>query len=89
MATALLNTVSADINAKNYTFKASGYSVKFDGFTVLYEESKEEDNEESGVLPPLVVGDPLKVKSLDGTQHFTQPPPRYTEASIILSLIHI
>ena len=76
MATALLNTVSADINAKNYTFKASGYSVKFDGFTVLYEESKEEDNEESGVLPPLVVGDPLKVKSLDGTQHFTQPPPR-------------
>ena len=82
MATALLNTVSADINAKNYTFKASGYSVKFDGFTVLYEESKEEDNEESGVLPPLVVGDPLKVKSLDGTQHFTQPPPRYTEASI-------
>ena len=86
MATALLNTVSADINAKNYTFKASGYSVKFDGFTVLYEESKEEDNEESGVLPPLVVGDPLKVKSLDGTQHFTQPPPRYTEASIIKAL---
>ena len=86
MATALLNTVSADINAKNYTIKASGYSVKFDGFTVLYEESKEEDNEESGVLPPLVVGDPLKVKSLDGTQHFTQPPPRYTEASIIKAL---
>ena len=60
--------------------------MKFDGFTVLYEESKEEDNEESGVLPPLVVGDPLKVKSLDGTQHFTQPPPRYTEASIIKAL---
>ncbi|MBC8569253.1 type I DNA topoisomerase [Zongyangia hominis] len=88
MANALLDTVSADISANNYTFKSSGYSVKFDGFTVLYEESKDgsEDSEESGVLPPLTVGDPLKVKSLDGSQHFTQPPPRYTEASIIKAL---
>lgn len=86
MATALLNTVSADIMANEYLFKASGYTVKFDGFTVLYEEGKDEESEEGGALPPLAEQDVLKVKSLDGNQHFTQPPPRYTEASLIKAL---
>ena len=86
MATALLNTVSADIMANDYLFKASGYTVKFDGFTVLYEEGKDEESEEGGALPPLAEQDVLKVKSLDGNQHFTQPPPRYTEASLIKAL---
>jgi DNA topoisomerase-1 len=90
MATALLDTVSVDIRAGAYLFKASGYTVKFDGYTVLYEESKEESAEgeegSSGALPPLEKGDDLKLKSLEGTQHFTQPPPRFTEASLIKTL---
>ena len=84
MATALLDTVSADIHAGDYLFKASGYSVKFDGFTVLYVEGKDEEEEDSGALPPLETGMVLKV--LDGNQHFTQPPARFTEASLIKTL---
>ncbi|MDY4963899.1 MAG: type I DNA topoisomerase [Ruminococcus callidus] len=86
MANAQLNTVSADITAGNCGFKASGYSVKFDGFTVLYEESKDTDAEDNKVLPPLEQGDVLKVRSLDGNQHFTQPPARYSEATLIKAL---
>ncbi len=86
MATALLDTVSADIHAGDYLFKASGYSVKFDGFTVLYVEGKDEEEEDSGALPPLETGMVLKVKTLDGNQHFTQPPARFTEASLIKTL---
>ena len=86
MASALLDTVSVDIEANTYNFKASGYSVKFDGFTVLYEEGKDEDDEEGGALPPIAKDDPLKVRSIDPSQHFTQPPARYTEASLIKAL---
>jgi DNA topoisomerase-1 len=86
MANALLDTVSAEIYANDYLFKASGYSVKFDGFTVLYEEGKDEEVEEEGKLPALTEGDILKLKSLLGNQHFTQPPPRFTEASLIKAL---
>ncbi len=86
MASALLDTVSVDIEANSYNFKASGYSVKFDGFTVLYEEGKDEDDEEGGALPPIAKDDPLKVRSIDPSQHFTQPPARYTEASLIKAL---
>ena len=87
MANCQLDTVSVDIAANNCLFRASGFSVKFDGFTKLYEEAKdtaaEEDNKE---LPPIAEGDVLKVKSLDGNQHFTQPPSRYTEATLIKTL---
>lgn len=86
MANAQLNTVSVDITAGNCGFKASGYSVKFEGFTVLYEETKDADAEDNKVLPPLEQGDLLKVKSLDGNQHFTQPPARYSEATLIKAL---
>ncbi len=86
MATALLDTVSADIVAGDYVFKASGFSVKFDGFTVLYEEGKDEETEDTAMLPPLEQGEVLKLRSLDPNQHFTQPPPRYTEASLIKAL---
>ncbi len=86
MATALLDTVSADILAGEYVFKASGFSVKFDGFTVLYEEGKDEETEDNAMLPPLEQGEVLKQRSLDANQHFTQPPPRYTEASLIKAL---
>lgn len=86
MANAELDTVSADIAAGDYLFKSSGYSVRFNGFTVLYEEGKDEETENGDMLPPLAVGDPLKLKSITGNQHFTQPPPRYTEASLIKAL---
>ncbi len=86
MANALLDTVSADIGAGAYTFKASGYSVKFDGFTVLYIEGKDEEESDTQTLPKLEEKMPLKPKSVEGNQHFTQPPARYTEASLIKAL---
>ncbi len=86
MANALYNTVAADIHAGDYLFKASGFSVKFDGFTVLYEESKDDAEDAGGKLPSIETGDKLRVKELRGNQHFTQPPARYTEASLIKTL---
>ncbi|MEG2143883.1 MAG: type I DNA topoisomerase, partial [Oscillospiraceae bacterium] len=86
MANALIDTVSVDIEADNYTFKASGFSVKFDGFTVLYEESTDEKEEKGRTLPVLTVGDVLSLIDIVKNQHFTQPPPRYTEASLIKAL---
>lgn len=86
MSNALMNTVSVDILANECNFKASGFSVKFDGFTVLYEETKDDSEEESSELPPIEKENTLKVKTLDGNQHFTQPPPRFTEASLIKTL---
>ena len=86
MANAQLNTVSVDITAADCGFKASGYSVKFDGFTVLYEEAKDTEAEDNKVLPPLEQGNVLKVREIGGNQHFTQPPARYSEASLIKAL---
>ena len=83
MANAEYNTVAADINAADYLFKASGFTVRFDGFTVLYVEGRDDEEEKEGALPPMEEGDPLKVASLAGSQHFTQPPARFTEASLI------
>jgi DNA topoisomerase-1 len=86
MANALLDTVSADIEANGCTFRASGYSVKFDGFMTLYVESVDSAEENKKMLPELKAEDKLKLKSIDGNQHFTQPPARYTEASLIKAL---
>ena len=83
MANALMDTVSVEIEANGVNLRATGYSVKFDGFTVLYEESKDE---EKSVLPEINEGDILKLKSIEGNQHFTQPPARYTEATLIKAL---
>lgn len=83
MANALMDTVSVEIEANGANLRATGYSVKFDGFTVLYEESKDE---EKSVLPEINEGDILKLKSIEGNQHFTQPPARYTEATLIKAL---
>ncbi len=82
MADCVLNTTAASVEANGCVFKASGFNVRFDGYTVLYEESKD-DSEESSLLPPLTKGETLELKSLDGLQHFTQPPARYTEATLI------
>ena len=86
MEVCVQNTVNADITAGDYLFKASGYSVKFDGFTVLYEEGKDEDSAEGGTLPEMKTGDKLKLKELTPNQHFTQPPARYTEPTLIKAL---
>lgn len=86
MAGARLDTVSVDIGANDCIFRASGYSVLFDGFTVLYNESSDTEKDSKKMLPPLKEGDKLKLKNISGNQHFTQPPPRYTEASLIKAL---
>lgn len=86
MANAQLNTVSVDIDANGCTFRATGYSVKFDGFMTLYVESTDGEESNKKMLPELKAEDKLKLKSIAGNQHFTQPPPRYTEASLIKAL---
>ncbi len=82
----IAHTVSADISAASYIFRASGYVVTFDGFTVLYEERSDEKEKKETSLPPLNEGDILKLKELTSLQKFTQPPPRYTEATLIKAL---
>ncbi|MCL2077408.1 MAG: type I DNA topoisomerase [Oscillospiraceae bacterium] len=91
MENAQLNTVSADITAGGCLFKANGYTVKFDGFMKLYVEESEnpdipENSGKGAALPALTKGETLKLEDLSGNQHFTQPPARYTEASLIKAL---
>lgn len=86
MSDQILDTVSVDISANEYQFKSSGFSVKFDGFTRLYQESRDDEAEKESVLPPLNVNDELKKVSVESAQHFTQPPARYTEATLIKAL---
>lgn len=87
MENCLQETVKVEIVAGDYTFTASGYTVKFDGFTALYEESKDDASSDSSApLPELKQGDTLRLKSILGNQHFTQPPARYTEASLTKAL---
>ncbi len=86
MAVCVQDTVNVTIEAGDYLFKASGYSVKFDGFTVLYEEGRDDDSENEVALPEMKVGDVLKLKELLANQHFTQPPARYTEPTLIKAL---
>lgn len=91
MASCVQNTVKADIQAVTEgkdgycVFTAAGYSIKFDGYTALYEESTDDEDSESK-LPELSENDKLKLKELKGNQHFTQPPARFTEASLIKAL---
>ena len=86
MANCVLNTTQANIKAGKYVFKASGFNVNFEGFTALYEETKEDEEKAGKDLPPLEEGMKLRVRELLPNQHFTQPPPRYTEASLIKTL---
>ena len=86
MAECIQKTTQAEIEANGYTFKASGYYVDFPGFTTLYIEGKDEAEEKSSQLPPLEKNMPVRCKELKKNQHFTQPPARYTEASLIKTL---
>ncbi len=86
MSDCIQKTTQAEISAKEYIFKASGYYVDFEGFTTLYVESKDTEEEKSTQLPPLEKDMPVKCKELKKNQHFTQPPARYTEALLIKAL---
>lgn len=86
MKDAIMNVMSVNIDAGKYNFKASGTSVDFAGFTLLYTEGKDTAEEKTPKLPPLEEGEELAVSSVDGNQHFTQPPMRYTEASLVKAL---
>lgn len=86
MSDAVLDMVSADISTGKYLVKASGSEVKFAGFMTLYVEGKDEAEEKSTKLPKLEEGQPLLLSKIDPQQHFTQPPPRYTEASLVKAM---
>lgn len=88
MESCVQETMKIEIDANGYTFNATGYTVKFDGFTALYEEKTDDTAKAAGEtpLPKVAQGDVLKLKSILGNQHFTQPPARYTEASLTKAL---
>ena len=86
MADCIQDTVSVSITAGDYLFRASGFRVSFDGFTALYEESTDDKQKKETALPSLEEGQTLKLRSLTADQKFTQPPPLYTEATLIHAL---
>ena len=92
MAPAVLDVTTVDISAGRFTFRATGSVVKFDGFMRVYTESRDTqvkspyDDEETGALPALTVGQDLDLIELLPKQHFTEPPPRYTEATLVKAL---
>ena len=93
MASAIIDQVSINItnDEENITFRSNGSSIKFPGMLAVYQETKEENNEENGndnsnLLPQLQEGDNLKLIKAEKNQHFTLPPPRYTEASLVKKL---
>jgi len=91
MMPAVYDTVGADIEAGQCLFRAQGATLKFKGFTAVYEESREEgepvpEQDQEGAIPMLEEGEVLTLVALDPKQHFTQPPPRFTEASLIKAL---
>ena len=83
MSDCVQNTVKIKILANNYIFNSSGCTPYFDGFTVLYTESRDEKEEKELALPELSEGSECKLKKLEPGQHFTEPPPRFTEASLV------
>jgi DNA topoisomerase-1 len=88
MESADLERTSVDIVAeaggRHIDLRASGQVIRFDGFLKLYQEGKDdEEDEDSGRLPPMCVGDPLTKEKIEASQHFTEPPPRFTEATLV------
>jgi DNA topoisomerase I len=93
MNPAVYDQTTVEISAKDYLFRASGRVLKFNGFLAVYEESTDEDakplepdDEQDITLPPLKQGEKLKLLDVTPRQHFTEPPPRYTEASLVKAL---
>lgn len=86
MSDAVYDTVAASIDAGAHTFKATGSTIKFAGFTILYVEGTDGEKEKEATLPELNAGDKPALSELIPEQHFTQPPSRYTEASLVKAL---
>ncbi|MEA4932828.1 MAG: type I DNA topoisomerase [Lawsonibacter sp.] len=87
MANAVYDSLSIEVENSGYMFRASHSTLKFSGFTAVYEESRDEEEEEKqSPLPDLKEGEPLNGKGMKRDQHFTQPPARYSEASLIRAL---
>ena len=88
MAPAVFDTINVDIDVNKYNFKASGQNLKFKGFMVLYVEGNDsnENDDENVMLPMLEAGQEVKKKKLNPKQSFTEPPARYTEASLVKEL---
>lgn len=86
MENALAEMTAADIDAAGHTFRASGSVIKFDGFMKVYIEGTDAEKQKETLLPPLRDGEKLGLKGLENKQHFTQPPPRYTEAGLVKAL---
>ena len=90
MIHATMDTVSVDLAAGNdHLFRASGSTIRHPGFMAVYMEGKDDESQDAGkekTLPPLEEGESLKLDELNTTQHFTEPPPRYTEASLVKTL---
>jgi len=84
MAEAVFDGVSADVQNGDYTFRATGSKLRFDGFLKVYQTASEED--EGNLLPELAVGERLDEKGVNAEQNFTQPPARFTEASLVKEL---
>lgn len=87
MAPAILDTVAVDLTQNDIKFRANGQTIKFKGFMTLYVEANDDkDKEKENRLPELKVGDTALANKIDPAQHFTQPPPRYTEARLVKTL---
>jgi DNA topoisomerase-1 len=89
MEPAVYDTVSVDIVADEYLFRASSLNLKFDGYLKTYKESETNGNGKNGnqkdkkEIPPLEIGEEVKTKKIDPSQHFTKPPPRFSEATLV------
>ena len=87
MTSAVYDTMAVTIDANTYTFKANGQNLKFKGFMTLYVEGTDEkQEEEEGIIPELELKQEVKEKSIEPKQSFTEPPARYTEASLVKAL---
>jgi len=86
MAPAVYDTVSCDILSGTHTFRATGSRLRFPGFTAVYQESQDTPAEEEKEIIPLSLGEELRLEKIEPAQHFTEPPPRYTEASLVKTL---
>ena len=87
MATAIYDTVSANIDVNSYNFKVNGQTLRFKGFMTLYVETEDNKKEEEDVsIPELAINEELEKEKIDTKQSFTEPPPRYTEASLVKAL---
>ena len=86
MKSAIFDTLAITINANNYNFKANGQAIKFKCFMTLYVEGTDEKEDVIGQIPLLEVGQEVKKEKLESKQSFTEPPPRYTEASLVKAL---